>query len=421
LALHENNAKLLQHCLAWLHRLQPFTGEDTLSVLKRLTAAAQELHQPLLAGWGKLEESKALLDLGRDPQQVLQVALSAGSDDCVPVHGIPRPEKLAHRGATLAALASIWDHYGFSHVSQLYCQLQGHMMSCDPPPTELEGRESCVICVSIVARHLFDMGEYEAVKALFKSAKRLLESNGKSYKLLCQCMEEVGCDWSIRSGDVAAARRHLTRLQSLDRESALLRSAVLSTAVENYTETQKLARQLLKSSSPQTKCRALELLAEVQCVCGSSLSLPPLMDSLALRRTHHLSPHATQLLLAQAQLQLGSPYACATLATNCLLHFKASGDVVHRGVSQFLLAQATLFMKHQHRGHLDKEDVLAVIPVLEGVVADFQKACATRHLQKAALLLAVVYEMAGYDAKRDKMAQIALHKNSHPPAQTVQL
>ena len=32
---------------AWLHRLQPFSGEDALSVLKRLTAKAQELHQPV--------------------------------------------------------------------------------------------------------------------------------------------------------------------------------------------------------------------------------------------------------------------------------------------------------------------------------------------------------------------------------------
>ena len=32
---------------AWLHRLQPFAGEEALSVLKRLTTKAQELHQPV--------------------------------------------------------------------------------------------------------------------------------------------------------------------------------------------------------------------------------------------------------------------------------------------------------------------------------------------------------------------------------------
>ena len=47
--------------------------------------------------------------------------------------------------------------YFCSHVSQLYCQLQGHVMSCDPPPTELEGRENCVISVSMTARHLLQM------------------------------------------------------------------------------------------------------------------------------------------------------------------------------------------------------------------------------------------------------------------------
>ena len=131
------------------------------------------------------------------------------------------------------------------------------------------------------------------------------------------------------------------------------------------------------------------------------------------------------------QLQLESPYACASIATRCLLHFQtcgtyrepvlpclsansaglSSGDVVHRGMSQFLLAQASLLTTHQDRGHLEKQggcivnlnsvlkqlsegtqivlcvDVMEVIPVLEEVVTDFQKASATGHLHKAALLL----------------------------------
>ena len=134
------------------------------------------------------------------------------------------------------------------HVSLLYCQLQGHMMSCDPPTTE-EERESCVLSLSLIARHLLNMvcqpsisyttiisgfhtekgvqtnvplyfahfvcfphimvclhacmyvlavftsafsgmpvywssqGEYEVVKALFRSSKRLLKTKGKSYKV----------------------------------------------------------------------------------------------------------------------------------------------------------------------------------------------------------------------------------------------
>ena len=44
-------------------------------------------------------------------------------------------------------------------------------------------------------------------------------------QLLCQCVEEVGFDCSVQSGDVITARRHLARLRSLDQESALLRSA----------------------------------------------------------------------------------------------------------------------------------------------------------------------------------------------------
>ena len=112
--------------------------------------------------------------------RVLEVVLSGESSECVPVYS-RRADKLAHRSASLAALAKIWDHYGFRsksalitslfftcihafhdtlftcrHMSQLYSQLQGHMMSCDPPPMELEGRESCVLSVSTIAKHLLN-------------------------------------------------------------------------------------------------------------------------------------------------------------------------------------------------------------------------------------------------------------------------
>ena len=33
------------------------------------------------------------------------------------------------------------------------------------------------------------------------------------------------------------------------------------------------------------------------------------------------------------------------------------GDVVHRGIAQLLLGQAALFMKHQQRGHLERDGV----------------------------------------------------------------
>ena len=50
--------------------------------------------------------------------------------------------------------------------------------------------------------------------------------------------------------------------------------------------------------------RALELLGEVECASGRpALSLPHLMESLALCHTHHLSPFTTQLWLAQAQVR----------------------------------------------------------------------------------------------------------------------
>ena len=35
-------------------------------------------------------------------------------------------------------------------------------MSCDPLPTELEGRESCAITVSLIARHLLNMVDTHA-------------------------------------------------------------------------------------------------------------------------------------------------------------------------------------------------------------------------------------------------------------------
>ena len=86
----------------------------------------------------------------------------------------------------------------------------------------------------------------------------------------------------------------------------------------------------------------------------------------------HVSVHAHTVL----QLQLHSPFTCASLATLCLLHFRAcgminayilciarllahyTGDAVHAGISQFLLAQATLFMNHQPKGLLKKEGYL---------------------------------------------------------------
>ena len=44
-------------------------------------------------------------------------------------------------------------------------------------------------------------------------------------QLLSQCVEELGFDWSVQTGAVGVARSHLTRLRTLDTESALLRSA----------------------------------------------------------------------------------------------------------------------------------------------------------------------------------------------------
>ena len=58
-----------------------------------------------------------------------------------------------YKCGTYACVDSLCVFY-CSHVSQLYCQLQGHVMSCDPPPMELEGRENCVISVCMTARHL---------------------------------------------------------------------------------------------------------------------------------------------------------------------------------------------------------------------------------------------------------------------------
>lgn len=94
----------------------------------------------------------------------------------------------------------------------------------------------------------------------------------------------------------------------------------MSAAESNYSEAQRLARQLVKSSQPQLKCRymlsqifcsllsslyrALEVIAEVHCACDQpSLALPHLMDSLTLCTTHHLSPYTTQLWLAHTQVR----------------------------------------------------------------------------------------------------------------------
>ena len=52
-----------------------------------------------------------------------------------------------------------------------------------------------------------------------------------------------------------------------------------------------------------------------------------------------------------------------------------------------------------HSASNSAADVLQVIPVLEGVVADFQKTHATVHLRKAALLLVRVIA-----SKRSKRA-----------------
>ena len=62
--------------------------------------------------------------------RVIQVAMSAGSGECVPVYG-SRSEKIAHRGATLATLAKIWDHYGFRYVSSCTIRQLWKCSSCE--------------------------------------------------------------------------------------------------------------------------------------------------------------------------------------------------------------------------------------------------------------------------------------------------
>ena len=159
--------------------------------------------------------------------------VSSTTTDCMFVTNtcLEHPEIVLHITPAVLPLAC-------RHVSLLYCQLQGHMMSCDPPTTE-EERENYVLSLSVIARHLLNMvcplhsqhpqscthtnvdmekltctmpscvhvcfvqlysegvwfltclykclsslqGDYEAVKALSRSSKKLLKSNGKSYKV----------------------------------------------------------------------------------------------------------------------------------------------------------------------------------------------------------------------------------------------
>lgn len=115
--------------------------------------------------------------------------------------------------------------------------------------------------------------------------------------------------------------------------------------------------------------------------------------------------HVTSKALSSTLSGLWSVYIVHFKYSLSTLYLCPPGDVVHSAVSQFLLAQATLCLNHQQRGHLEKEGVackvtvflqstynihaaaLEVIPVLKGVVADFEITSATSHLHRAALLL----------------------------------
>lgn len=193
-------------------------------------------------------------------------------------------------------------------------------MSCDPPLTE-EERESCVICIAVIARHLLNMvwplrlQQYSAsvftvyfpplsIRVTMEQWRHYLNQQRNIWSLmanhimyihahcvltrmlstLCSGLVTVpvcggGRIWLVcskwwcrrcqetpvpaeASGSAechAQVPKCLTSSEPLESWTwcvcGVHRSAILCAAEANYTEAQKLARQLVKNSQPQLKRR----------------------------------------------------------------------------------------------------------------------------------------------------------------------
>ena len=62
--------------------------------------------------------------------RVLQAVLSSQAGERVPIYS-PKSDKVAHRGAVSATMATMWEHYGFRLRHSAWIYAHGHVLMID--------------------------------------------------------------------------------------------------------------------------------------------------------------------------------------------------------------------------------------------------------------------------------------------------
>lgn len=403
---------LLEHTLAWLHKLQPnSSGEDTLVILNKFVKNAEDLKLPLLAVWGKLEQAKTQLAMALEPKEVLQTIASSLSD-FLPVYGGAGgggggggvKERL--HSSSLSLLAAAWESYGRRLLALLHSQLQCHTAGGEE---EEEEGEAFALSVCLLARHLADQGEFEKAVALLKAALKNLSDTDHAYKLMALCLGEVSFDRALNHGDASTARRCLRNIATFDKLGAAHRSSVLvlaeGDAQSAVRQTHTLLPQLDMTNLEHVKlcAKCLLLLVEAYSELGlPAVALPHVTECLSHCQTHHLSPHPATLWLAQLQLQLGAHAECLELVKGCLIHCNAEGSLLERGRAGLIMAQALLCAGASNGGNApNKAVVLDALAMLSQAVANLRKSQYTGYLERALILQAHLHDYIGYEAEKE--------------------
>ncbi|KAL5491308.1 hypothetical protein EMCRGX_G016571 [Ephydatia muelleri] len=392
----KSNPLLLEHSLAWLHNLNPFAGEQAITVLNQFVKNAGDLKLPALASHGMLQLAKLEVSMSKPPAVVLR-SVACSERDSGPIVGGPAPQ-LALKSSMLALQASACGMYGQRWLSLLYAQLQCHMMSCDTSNEEDSDQqyEAFCLCLGIVARHLADDGEYDRALVLLGAAKNhfSLLSQHMPYKLISCCIEELGLARALGVRDVAAARLHRANMATYHQHRAMYASALIAMSEGSYhaalLETQCVLEAQRSSLQRTDLCLQLEarchlILAEVYSRQGLPVvGLPHALEGVAFCQDHHLGDigYEMKLTLAHIQLQLGFVDQCLQLLEKLSTSLYSNGSQLLRARARFLVAQATLCKEEA----LTEEVVIAVVPMLAEVITSFEKVQDMDNLNKALVL-----------------------------------
>eukprot|EP00731_Ephydatia_muelleri_P039008 Em1040g1a len=325
----KSNALLLEYSLAWLHNLNPFAGEQAVTVLNQFVKNASDLKLPALASRGMLQLANLEVSLSKPPAVVLKSA-ACSERDSAPILGGPAPQ-LALKSSMLALQAGTCGMYGQRWLSLLYSQLQCHMMSCDSSNGEDSDQqyEAFCLCLGMTARHLADDGDYDQALALLGAAKNHFSvCSHLSYKLICCSMEELGL---ARARDMAAARLHRANIAT---HRAMYASALITMSEGSYHTALLETQRVLNA---ERRCHLL--LAEMYSCKGLPvMGLPHALEGVAFCQDHHLGDigYETKLTLALIQEFDPNVEGISSYLERMGLYFVANKIESERQVAVFL-------------------------------------------------------------------------------------